>query len=431
MDPTVPRRIRQLDFSCNSERLEYFLRAFDSNPPSNASSIRLQITPRNALPVPRDHLASFLPFSFPQLSKLDFGNLRPDPSSPLLTTSNLTSLKLCTSDGAGPPYTLAQLSEILQKHPNLRELDLKGATAPQAESREAPVPLVLPQLADLSLCSTSSCILGIINLIDMSSPLHNVVLHFHYPSNHDIPVLVSATKEILAAYYECEGLGHPRKANYLSVVLPRRIDQDHLVITARSCSAPTPSPQPTLELRFDRTDHPLDVLQLFPLIDTQEFIAEGLDLSPTGYHTILQKMGGVSRLELSRLKIGPVLAALKPSNWGTSKRATGTLLWITYTCAGEPAQQFIPKLVSLTLDGLDFLSGVGDLLDVLEERCKHNIGLELLVVSRCRVRGVGGASQFKKLVKEVKWVDVEEMGLNRRGSGGLAWSCFAYGDYHY
>jgi len=58
MDPAIPERTHELDFSGTSDHLVHFLGVFDSNPPSNISSIRLQIDPYNERE-PQEHLAPF------------------------------------------------------------------------------------------------------------------------------------------------------------------------------------------------------------------------------------------------------------------------------------------------------------------------------------------------------------------------------------
>jgi len=321
-DPTIPGRIQQLNFSGTSEELEQLFGAFDSSPPSNASSIQVHITlpfARQATkPDTQEHLARFLSSSFPKLSKLDIYNYQPDSSSSVFATSNLTSLKLSFPYTTRPRYTLAQLSRILQKHPNLRELDLKDGAMPQVESADAPVPSTLSQLTDLELGGTVESILGLVNLIGTSSPLLNVAFHFSYHRNQNVPVLVDAVKKILAAYYECEGLDHPRKANNLIV----SEDRGTLYFVARSRSAPASTPQPTLELQFSRANELLKIFPLFPLKDTRELTLEGVTLSSNEYYTMLRKVKGVSRLHLSKLDIGPVLEALDPRNRGASKGAT-------------------------------------------------------------------------------------------------------------
>ena len=120
-DAAWPDRIRLLDFRGEIQHFEHFLNAFDSIPPSNASTIRLRITPYHAKK-PEDHLVRFFSHSFPKLSSLDIGNFLPDPSSPVFMTSNLTSLKLSFPFSDEPRYTLADLSKTLQRHPDLQNL---------------------------------------------------------------------------------------------------------------------------------------------------------------------------------------------------------------------------------------------------------------------------------------------------------------------
>jgi len=65
----------------------------------------------------------------------------------------------------------------------------------------------------------------------------------------------------------------------------------------------------------------------------------------------------------------------------------------------------------LTLSQLDFLHDVvGDLLEILDDRRSHDIGLERLVIERCRVHTANDASDFREIVKEVELTDVTEMG---------------------
>ena len=322
-DPAILPRIHQLDFVGDEKESEQFFRALDSSAASKASFIRVHITPhsprQNNEQGTQEYLARFLSSPFPKLSKLDIENLKPDSSSPVFTTSNLTSLKLSFPYGARPRYTLVQLSRILQKHPYLRELELEDPLTPQVESAEAPVPFALPQLVVLRLHGTPGYLLRLTNLIGTSSPLHNLALNFKYTHGQDITALVDVTKKILSAYYECEGLDHPRNANYLSVA---GAQWGPLYFAARSRSTPVSSPRPPLELQFCRTDELMNILPLFPLKDTREFSIGGLVLSSTEHHRMLQLVKGISQLQLSRLDIGPVLEALDPRNRGASKGTT-------------------------------------------------------------------------------------------------------------
>jgi hypothetical protein len=177
---------------------------------------------------------------------------------------------------------LTQLSVVLQKHPNLRELDLEDGTMPQIEtSSAAAVPIALPHLTDLKLCGTGVCILGFLNLIGMSSPLHNVELVFKYPNYLNAPKHADVVKKILAVYYEREGLDHSRTADHFTVSSGSR-GYGPLVFLSQSRSISAPTPQSTLKLQFDGTTELLDLFPLFPLSDTQEFTIEGLNLPPAG-----------------------------------------------------------------------------------------------------------------------------------------------------
>jgi hypothetical protein len=101
-DPAIPRRARRLDFSGYNEELVDILSAFDLSRPSKVSSIRLQIQLSDRWnyrePV-REEFAHLLSLPFPKLTKLNIGNFLPKSSSPIFTTSNLTSLKLFLAYG--------------------------------------------------------------------------------------------------------------------------------------------------------------------------------------------------------------------------------------------------------------------------------------------------------------------------------------------
>ena len=79
---------------------------------------------------------------------------------------------------------------------------------------------------------------------------------------------------------------------------------------------------------------------------------------------------------------------------------------ITYTPVDEPDQHPVPKLESLTLSHLGPFDPDGQLLDVLQERHDHNLGLKKLVVQSCRVYEVEDEVRYGELVEEVKWNDV-------------------------
>ena len=56
------------------------------------------------------------------------------------------------------------------------------------------------------------------------------------------------------------------------------------------------------------------------------------------------------------------------------------------------------------------------LLDTLQRRSEHRIGLKSLVVHSCRVTTSEYAANFRDQVKEVTWEDVDEMGSDFDGT---------------
>lgn len=415
-DPALPVRIRQLDFTGGSKELDSLLDALNSGPLTNLSSIRLRFSHFRYEGETRDHFAGFLPFSFPKLSKLDMEQCQPDSSSPLFTTSNLTSLKLhfhyCSST---PRFTLAQLSKILQRHPNLQELDLRAGTISRVGSPEVLVPVILPQLVDLRLHGTAQCISGFVNVIDMSSPLYNVVLHFDRPCDLHVPTFVNAVKEILAAYYECEGLDYPRKANSLTISSRPGGCYGPPSFVARSPPTPVSTPQSNLELEFEREfdgDEVFELLSLFPLNNVQELFVNGLDLASMDYRMLLRRMEGLTHLKLRALDIAPILEEMNSCDQGSSEEATEILHRMTYTWIVGPTGQTVPKLVSLTLSRIDLLRGVGgELLAFLERRYNQDIGLKHLVVESCRVHTAEEEVNSKEYVDKVEWIKPKEVGF--------------------
>jgi len=91
---------------------------------------------------------------------------------------------------------------------------------------------------------------------------------------------------------------------------------------------------------------------------------------------------------------------------------------VTDTYAGKSAQQPVHKLVSLTLSDLDFLLATEqDMLAVLQGRRDCKVGLERLIIQRCRVRRANNDTLgFKELVGKVEWINVDEMGSYYDGS---------------
>ena len=324
-DPTFPKRIHQLDFVGTGRQLARFSDAFDSNPPSNVSSIRLQISPHDG-PEPREDLARFLSSPFPKLSQLDLGNFLPDSSSSIFTTSNLTSLKLFLPYGRESFYTLSQFSKILHRHPNLQELDLGCGAMPLPGPTVSLVPPALPQLVSLRLHGRGAAILGFVDLIGMSSPLHDVVIRFHHDPQPTVPALGGIVARVLVAYYECQGLDHPRKLDHLTI--SSSLERECLVFNARSRSAPTSNSKSNLRFQFNGTGEFMGgamvkkIFPLFPLSDLREFTAEGPVVCGDQYGEMFRMMKNLLHLRLDNQDIFPALEALSIGNQGSSRILT-------------------------------------------------------------------------------------------------------------
>ena len=114
-------------------------------------------------------------------------------------------------------YTLVQFSQILQQHATLEELDLNHGAIPLSGTPGAPVPFVLPRLVDLRLYGATETISGFIDFIGMSSPLHDVVVHFDYAPGLPIPALSRSLEKIIVAYYDYRGPNYARKIDTLTI----------------------------------------------------------------------------------------------------------------------------------------------------------------------------------------------------------------------
>jgi len=284
-DPDIPGRTRQLDFNGFSDQLDHFLGIFDSSPPSDVLSIRLQITQRGDSES-RERLDRLLFSSFPKLSKLNAGNFLPKPPSPIFTTSKLTSLKLFVPYGERSRYNLVQFSRILRHHPTLQELDLNHGAIPLPGRSGDLVPFVLPRLTNFRLHGTKGSIFGLIDLIGMSPPLHNVLIRFTPIPKSTTPVLTSIMEKILVAYYGCQGLDHPRKIDNLAI-------SKDLIFDARS---PTSNLKLQFQSGYEVAWHNVveESLTFIHSSDIQEFTIEGLPLS----RRMLEEMKCLSHLRL-------------------------------------------------------------------------------------------------------------------------------------
>lgn len=336
MDPAISGRVHRFDFRGTHQQLADFLGIFDSSPSSNVSSIRLQIQfDQRGHNEPPERVARFLSSPFPKLSVIDIKNFLPDPISPIFATSNLTSLKLDFYAGNGRRYTLSQFSQILQRHPNLRELDLQNGGIPLLEPSESSAPFVLPQLAYLRLHGMKPAIMEFIDFIGMSSPLHNVAIYFQELYNLTVPVFTDTVKKVLAAYYGCPGMDCPRKVNRL--LISSTFLKNDLIFDAGSHSTSgAPCPTSNLKLQFSGLSGMGDdsqllekTLPLFPLEHVHEFNAEALDLVADDWRRMLREMKQLSCLRLDDLDIGPVLDALGFDNQGVYEGATNSRKLVT------------------------------------------------------------------------------------------------------
>jgi len=315
----TPKRFRQFYFDGGGEELEHLLAALNSCSLSITSSIRLHdLSPNND----GEHLTRFFSLAFPKLSKLDLKNYLPDSSSSILITSNLTSLKLSLRDDFGPRrYTLSQLSRVLQQHPDLQELELQEGALPPVEKSGAPAPVVLPRLINLSLYGSSTSITAFMDLVNMSSPLHNVIVCFR-PISGPIKAFVSTAKKLLMSYYGCEGLEHPRRVNCLTISLDSSADE--LIVDARSRSTTASHPIYHLRLQFHQSGYGLaqKIIPLVPLKRVREFTAERLFLLfADDWRKALRRMKGLIHLRLDSTDIEPVLDALGLDTGGTCGEA--------------------------------------------------------------------------------------------------------------
>ena len=359
-DAAVLRKIHRLDFHGQSQHFGHFFSAPGTTTSLIVSSMRLQIVP--FAQKDEDHFIPFFSLSFPKLSMLDIGGFLPDLSSSIFTTSILTSLKLSFPVRHKPHYTLAQFSQFLHQHPNLQTLDLEDGAMPRVDPPGVPAPPALSQLVDLTLSGTAGRISGFLNLVDMSSPLYNVVLRFRATLGQPFTALVDAMRKPLEAYYTCGEQDRPRNAGHLTVGSSRWGRHAPLVFdceSSKSRSAPVSAPLLTLRLELWGVDDPFQLFYLFPLKSVQTFTAEGSFFSSKRFCAVLREMDCLVHLHLAALDIEQVLAAMD-HNSGASTTGAKVQRRIAHTCADKPTQLMMPKLASLTLSRLDLFDGVCD-----------------------------------------------------------------------
>ena len=319
-DTVKGRRIRQLDFNGTRQQLEQILGTLDSRSTSTTSSIRLRC-PCYEKNDNGEHLARLFSLSFPKLSKLDINTSPPDPTSPVLATSNLTSLKLDLAYNDDRCYTQSQFLQVLQQHPNLKQLHLRTGGFPSVENSGGLVPVVLPHLVDLRLYGVDEVIDGFIDLVSMSSPLHNVTIDFERNNAPSVAAHENTAKKILTVYYGCKELEYPRKVTHLTISSPPSC---HLTIGAKSHSTSAHRPTYNLELRFHGMRGALvqKVIHFFPLKHVRKYTVERFDPPADDWRRTLRRMKGLLHLRLDSVNIVPVLNTLNLINEGVHREVT-------------------------------------------------------------------------------------------------------------
>ena len=377
-DTGALKRIHQLDFYGTRAQLERLVGSHDSTSTSSISSIRLMVIDWGEN---EEKLTRFLSSPFPKLSKLQIGDLLPDSSSSIFTTSNLTSLKLSLPYNGERRYTRSQFSQLLQRHPNLQKLVLEEGALPPVEGPGELVPVILPRLVDLRLYGLEAVVVGFVDLVSMSSPLHSVIIRLDFAYAPHLSALAGTAEKILTPYYECRGLKYPRRVDHLTVSTSLEGGMEFCAETHAPYSISN------LNLRF--RSHGIGkelirrVVPLFPLKTVREFSAVGLDFSTDDWRWIFRDIGGLLHLRLDHIYLWPVLDVLR----------------------------FTPIPQSLTFRNLDICGGLDlSLLDILDRRHNSHNGLESLVVDSCRVPGGAYEADLRLLVKDFTWINVTEVG---------------------
>lgn len=167
--------------------------------------------------------------------------------------------------------------------------------------------------------------MGILDLIGMSSPLNDVVVRFGCSPDFHVPTLAGTVKKILVAYYECQGLDHPRKASNMSVSYDS--EKRLLAFNSRSHPASPPNLRSNLKFQFngigavDRNAMMRRVFPLFPLDDVRGFAIEGSALHGEGCAEIFRGvvfrgMKNLAHLRLDDLDLWSALDVLSSGDLG-------------------------------------------------------------------------------------------------------------------
>jgi hypothetical protein len=216
-------------------------------------------------------------------------------------------------------YTSVQFSRILQQHPNLRELELVFNAIPlPGPTGTSPVSFTLPQLTSLGLYGTDVAVVEFLEFIGMSSPLHDVVLRFSRPPFFAPPDLVDTVKRVLAAYYECPGLNHPRKVNHLTI--SHNSDKHRITLNTRSHLAAPANLRSNLKLQLNGISAPVAAMKkafpLFPLNDVRGLALEGSVFYEDECCWMFREIENLSYLRLDDLDLWSALNGLTSGDRG-------------------------------------------------------------------------------------------------------------------
>jgi hypothetical protein len=220
-----------------------------------------------------------------------------------------------------------------------------GAIPQPGQSASLPVHFALPRLATLRLYGEEAAILGLLDLIGMSSPLHNVVVRFSRPSHPNPSALARTVEKILVSYYAFQEPNHSRKTSHITISC--NPEKRHITFSTRSRRLPTSNIRSDLKFRFnviceqDMNALVMEMFPLFPLDDVRGFALEGSVISGEVCTEMFRKMQNLVHLRLDDLDLWLALEALSPSDGGMLKvvhrHHVDPLIRVQMNCSPSPS----------------------------------------------------------------------------------------------